>query len=271
MSKSLPYSKIGYLGIGADGCAIDRYYAWNPLVGCSKGCPGCWARQVAGRFNFCAKCQAFTPHMHPERLDQPANTRKPGVVLCNFMAEAYDSAVMDGWRVNMSDAACLAARHVYVTLTQQYERWIKLDGQDPRRAPDNHFNGVTIRNQSQMDAVTAAGVWNLPCNLWINHEPADEPVDWTPAIEAKVKGIIIGDDRRRAAAPLTARAISAATCQFRRSGLNWYVKQAWVDGQLCKGDGLPFSFRDGARLPWSAPQAGRLLDGVEHNTREEGN
>jgi len=45
-------TKIGYIGTGADGRPITPQHVrgWNPAgIGCSKGCPGCYACATSNR------------------------------------------------------------------------------------------------------------------------------------------------------------------------------------------------------------------------------
>lgn len=48
---------------------------WNPFVGCGFGCvyckPSFQAQLKRWGKNNCEKCYDYTPHEHPERLDQP--------------------------------------------------------------------------------------------------------------------------------------------------------------------------------------------------------
>ena len=83
MAKCMSKSNIDYKGIGADGRPVDWMYAWNcGGFGCSNlaDCPGCWSHDMCHR-SACPECAAFHVHLHPERLGQPAATKKPGIVL----------------------------------------------------------------------------------------------------------------------------------------------------------------------------------------------
>jgi len=47
-----------------------RVKTWSPFVGCKFNCSYCYAPDIYKRFSKCEQCKAFTPHFHPERLQQ---------------------------------------------------------------------------------------------------------------------------------------------------------------------------------------------------------
>ena len=93
---------------------------WNPVVGCTRGCPWCWARRQAKRQKHnCQKCYDFTPHLHPERLDEPLRTRKPSVIGVGFMGDLFDAALPDSVRDECFGVMDTAHWHTFVLLTKQ--------------------------------------------------------------------------------------------------------------------------------------------------------
>lgn len=94
-------------------------YTWNPIVGCTRGCDYCYARRFARRHvHQCHLCGTFTPHLHPERLDQPAEVRRPSIVFCASIADIWDREVQTEWRHRVFEAMCAALHHHYVVLTK---------------------------------------------------------------------------------------------------------------------------------------------------------
>ena len=117
-------------GVMADRTRIDWCDAsWNPWGwGCygpggsakqPKRCYYCYAERLARRkMNTCPQCQAFVPHWHPERLDEPLHLRKPSRIFCGSMS----TRSRRGWTGQQLDAALevIAAckQHTFYMLTK---------------------------------------------------------------------------------------------------------------------------------------------------------
>ena len=260
-------SKIGYLGIGADGRPITEYHGWAPGgMGCSGGCDGCWARRLAKRM-ACPDCRAFRVHLHEERLPQPANTKKPGVVLCNFTNDWLDnhrpSLDVLSMRVRMERHT----QHIYVTLTKNANRLrsLRMEGRP------HIYHGLTIRDQPDADRLLPDFL-GIPGNKWVSYEPAWGHVNWLdnsegliwPMAEAVARGecfggIICGHDNRKGAPGTdTLDHIRSAVQQCDAAGVSVMVKQIHHDGKLLHASN-PAEFAlfpkdlQRNRLPWSMP------------------
>ena len=94
--------------------------SWNPVTGCRHGCPYCYARRTATRFNAGLEDPAplagglhmlpekikatpypygFEPTLHRYRLGQPQNTKEPQTVFVCSMADLFGRWVPTGsWR-----------------------------------------------------------------------------------------------------------------------------------------------------------------------------
>jgi protein gp37 len=240
-------SKIGYTGIGADGRPVDWMYGWNPGgFGCSANCDGCWSKAMPFKGN-CPDCQAFRVHLHPERLGQPAATKKPGIVLCNFTNDWMDPERPD---CDVGDVlGAMIQPHIYITLTKRYSRLGSICIQCP--PGETVYHGITVRNQDDADAAWGnGGEWAR----WVSLEPLQENVacHWS-----NYCGVLIGHDNRRGAPGTDTLAhVRSVVQQCQAAGVPVYVKQLWV------GPGKPTLAHDPSQfppdlrlrnLPWSIP------------------
>ena len=164
-------------------------YVWNPVVGCTHGCTFCYARRQAKRQKQqCKLCYDFIPHLHAERLDEPAKRRKPARIFVCSMGELFDPAV---YRIDLQfvvRAMAAAPQHTYIILTKQPLMVPLLqEGLDLLAMP-NLWLGTSICNQADADARIPA---LLQCEAkvrFVSYEPAMGPVDFTTIAGAHVAG-----------------------------------------------------------------------------------
>lgn len=252
-------SRIGYTND-----KVPWYYNFNPSgFGCSGGCEGCWARKLGKRMS-CPDCKAFKVHIHPERLDWPAKTKKPGVVLVNFTCDTFDPARSRSQISQICSAMASAPQHQYVMLTQQAQvAQVEFGGDAfPAGWPENWHLGLTIRNQAE--AIERLGPFlQIPGKLWLSLEPLWKPAwlhqaltpermeQWPADTNAdalvvsenypsiytrtkvikeapRIKGVIVGHDNRRGAPGTdTLIHIRSVVEQCKAAGVACYVKQIW--------------------------------------------
>ncbi len=253
--RRLTRSNIGY--VGEDGI---KPYGWNPGgFGCSGHCVGCWALRIAKRTNHCSKCNAFEVHLHEDRLCEPANTKKPGVVLVNFTCDTFDKERPDKDVYDILMAIQAAPQHTYVMLTKNVDGMACWDFRSPKqqmpsrpdfcKAAPNVYKGLTIRNQQDADE-KLPDFLSIPGKLWISYEPAWGPVNWqvpfglvsavgggwnrfvTAVRRARGDvplGVIIGHDNRKGApGTQTLEHVRSCVQQCQAAGVKVYVKQLWL-------------------------------------------
>ncbi len=130
-------------------------WAWNPCTGCKHGCDYCWAKKMADRYK-----RSFEPAFHPDRLDQPFNTKKPGVVFVCNTGDIFSPGTRKAWREKIKAAADRAPWHTYLWLTKnpQYDdSWVR----------PNWWLGATITGPED--------AWKREVmegeNIWYSFEP----------------------------------------------------------------------------------------------------
>ena len=167
--------------------------SWNPVTGCRHGCPYCYARRTAHRFDAGMEDSAavgglhvleskikatpypygFEPTMHRYRLNQPERQEEPQTVFVCSMADLFGRWVPTSWIVEVLDACQRAPQHRYLFLrktrpdTWNWTRWPsfhmrKISGMGPRwpmrtRPPPTQCPGRIS---------TRSGAWNRCWGRW---------------------------------------------------------------------------------------------------------
>lgn len=121
--------------------------SWNPVTGCRHGCPYCYARRTAHRFDagledkgtvgglhvLESKIKAtpypygFEPTLHRYRLNQPERKKEGRTVFVCSMADLFGRWVPTEWIRDVLDACQRAPQHRYLFLTKNPARYLELD------------------------------------------------------------------------------------------------------------------------------------------------
>lgn len=144
-------------------------YTWNPIVGCSpasEGCQNCYAAALSRRFGL----PWGKAHWMPERLEEPARTKKAGRIFVCSMSDLGHESVDPQWRLAIACMMMANRQHAYIVLTKRPGPWLNMF------AP-LAWIGVTVENQEQAEI-------RIPELLKINNalrfvsvEPMLGPVD----------------------------------------------------------------------------------------------
>lgn len=89
-------------------------YTWNPVTGCRKGCPYCYARRMSHRFR-----RSFEPEFHRDRMGGPSKIRKPSTIFVSSMGDLFGDGVEDDWINRVLLEATKLTRHTFVFLTKR--------------------------------------------------------------------------------------------------------------------------------------------------------
>lgn len=109
----------------------------NPVVGCTFGCPYCYARRLNNRFKWIEDWNK--PQFYPERLKQ-LKSKKSKIIFMNSMSDIAD------WKEEWIQATFKAIeenpQHIYLFLTKRLKEAYK-----DIRYTDNIWLGNTITKQ----------------------------------------------------------------------------------------------------------------------------
>ena len=168
--------------------------SWNPLTGCRHGCPYCYARRTAHRFDKGLEDPAplpgglhvlekkikatpypygFEPTLHRYRLNQPERVEEPQTVFVCSMADLFGKWVPTSWIAQVIDACLRAPQHRYLFLTKNPARYLELDHLALLPHGENFWYGSTVANR---DAVAMYPMPWANINTFWSMEPLLEPV-----------------------------------------------------------------------------------------------
>ena len=188
--------------------------SWNPVTGCRHGCPYCYARRTAHRFD--AGCvdpdpladglhvleekikatpypYGFEPTMHRYRLNQPERQAEPQTVFVCSMADLFGRWVPTSWIAEVLDACRRAPQHRYLFLTKNPARYLQLDYMGLLPHENNFWYGSTVANEDAAAMYTMQGV---AINSFWSMEPLLGPVDMSAA-EGLPQWVILLRRRRK--------------------------------------------------------------------------
>lgn len=121
-------------------------YTWNPVTGCTRNCPYCYARRMAyrlkGRYGY-PEDDPFKPTFHPDRLLEPLNVKKPSKIFTVSMGELFDPQASEIWLHLVLDVIFNSPQHTFQILTKQprnIPNWEEAEA----HWPSNVWLGVSV-------------------------------------------------------------------------------------------------------------------------------
>jgi len=146
---------------------------WNPVTGCSKvssGCENCYAekmsKRLAGRYGY-HKDEPFRVTVHPDRLGEPGEWKKPQRVFVCSMADLFHDDVPIDFILRVFGRMNALRHHTFMLLTKRPENAMEFcfhTGLTPSGFPfpacstpsgevwpENVWLGVTAENQEMAD------------------------------------------------------------------------------------------------------------------------
>jgi len=198
--------------------------SYNPVTGCLKDCPYCYAKEIVKRFqgyddgngtvtvynpskDLVALAEPFTitskfgvsrraafpygfdPTLHEYRLDEPFRKKRPKTIFVCSMADLFGSWVPDKWIEKVFDSCRKAPWHRYLFLTKNPSRYIKLKNAGKLLKGDNVWYGATCTNPDEIPSWFS----EVGKNTFLSVEPLLQDFGVSDKIkQSGVKWVIVG-------------------------------------------------------------------------------
>ncbi len=130
---------------------------WNPVTGCTKtsaGCLNCYAERMAVRLQAMgqpAYATGFSLALHPEKLTQPLDWRRPSTIFVNSMSDLFHEEIPTEFILQVFQTMQQASWHRFQILTKRAERLQDLS--QLIEWPENVWMGVTVENTQAIERV----------------------------------------------------------------------------------------------------------------------
>lgn len=190
-------------------------FTWNPVTGCNRGCPYCYARRQAARFSGDVRLNksseqivkngngtyilekpfknekgrtlpfpvGFEPTYHEYRLLQPKEKAKEAVIFVCSMGDLFAPDIPDDWITTVIRACEIAPWHTYLFLTKYPRRYEDLQkrGHLPKR--NNFWYGTSVTGNNDeffadADYNTFISIEPIKERIYSKHDAKMKFMDW---------------------------------------------------------------------------------------------
>lgn len=200
---------------------------WNPTTGCTKispGCKHCYAEVMAGRLRAMGAAgyeNGFALALHPGRLEQPLNRKKPTTYFVNSMSDLFHEDIPDEYLDRVFSVIRRTPQHTYQILTKRSSRLPEFFS--GRVCPGNVWLGVSVEDR-QYGLPRIDDLRQVQARIrFLSVEPLLEDIG-----EVNFSGIhwvIVGGESGSKARPMKSEWVQNIKCQADAAGVAFFFKQ----------------------------------------------
>lgn len=118
-------------------------FTWNPISGCLRNCPWCYAKKIYHRFG-----RSFEPTFYHEKLKEPLRIKKPKKIFACSVADVFAIWTKESWRQAVFKIMRECPQHIFQILTQDPQN---INKSGP--LPENAWIGTTVRNPREVGRI----------------------------------------------------------------------------------------------------------------------
>jgi len=201
-------------------------HTWNPTTGCFKisaGCSNCYAADMAKRLrgmNTPGYENGFALTLHPNRLIQPLQRKKPTVYFVNSMSDLFHKGIPDDYINKVLSVIEQTPQHTYQILTKRAFRLSTFFKNKP--CPTNAWLGVTVEDKASLKRIGYLKQINSKIRF-ISMEPLLEDVG-----KINLHGIhwvIVGGESGVKARPMRPQWVESVRSQCEQYNIAFFFKQ----------------------------------------------
>ena len=211
---------------------------WNPTTGCDKvslGCKYCYAETMSRRLKAMGAKgyeDGFAVRQHPERLQQPLNTKRSTVYFVNSMSDLFHPDIEFDFIDQVFETIKQTPQHTYQILTKRPQVMKDYFANRDSVAPINTWLGTSVENKKyglpRIDILR-----DIPCSTrFLSCEPLLENLGKLDL--RNIHWVIVGGESGSKARPMRPSWAINIKDQCQQQSVPFFFKQwgAWSDERV---------------------------------------
>jgi protein gp37 len=199
---------------------------WNPTTGCTKvspGCANCYAEVMARRLHAMGAPgyeRRFELSLHPGRLNQPLQRKRPTIYFVNSMSDLFHRDVPDPFLEKVFEVIRQTPQHTYQILTKRASRLRRYFA--TRQCPTNAWLGVSVEDKRRLSRIDELRSVEAKVRF-LSVEPLLEDLGTLDL--TRIHWVIVGGESGHKARPMKEEWVSSIRSQCVRADVAFFFKQ----------------------------------------------